>query len=112
MKLPHFLGLFICVAAATAFADENMTRNGVTWNATYEGDVFPSASSPVWSIYANSGSWTANNNIPGIFTQDTYIESAGAWQVSTGRFVAAFMLLGLGSAAVAETRGRRRGSRW
>ena len=84
MKLPHFLGLFICVAAATAFADENMTRNGVTWNATYEGDVFPSASSPVWSIYANSGSWTANNNIPGIFTQDTYIESAGAWQVSTG----------------------------
>lgn len=84
MKLPFFLALFICAAAATAFADENLTRNGVTWNGTFEGDVFPSASSPVWSIYANSGGWTANNNTPGIFTQYTLAASAGAWQVSTG----------------------------
>jgi len=34
--------------------------------------------------YANSGRWTANNNIPGIFTQDTDIGSAGAWRVGTG----------------------------
>jgi hypothetical protein len=84
MKLPLTLALVSSVAASTVFAAENITRNGVTWNATYEGDVFPSASTPVWSIYANSGSWTANNNIPGIFTQDTFVGSAGAWQVSTG----------------------------
>jgi hypothetical protein len=84
MKTPNFLFLFMCVAASVALADENVTRNGVTWSGTYEGGVFPSASTPVWSIYANSGSWTANNSTPGIFTQDTYIGSAGAWQVSAG----------------------------
>jgi hypothetical protein len=84
MKHPLTLALVTCVAVSAAFAGENITRNGVTWSGTFEGDVFPSASTPVWSIYANSGSWTANNNIPGIFTQDTLISSAGAWQVSTG----------------------------
>ena len=84
MKLPLTLALVSCVAASNLLAAENITRNGVTWNGTFEGDVFPSASTPVWSIYANSGSWTANNNIPGIFTQDTFVGSAGAWQVSTG----------------------------
>ena len=84
MKLPLTLVLVSCVAASSLSAAENITRNGVTWNGTFEGDVFPSASTPVWSIYANSGSWTANNNTPGIFTQDTFINSAGAWQVSTG----------------------------
>ena len=83
MYNPQLLALFIGVAASVALDDENVTRNGVTWNGTFEGDVFPSASTPVWSIYANSGSWTANN-IPGIFRQDTYIDSAGAWQVSAG----------------------------
>ena len=84
MKLPLTFVLVSCVAASSLSAAENITRNGVTWNGTFEGDVFPSASTPVWSIYANSGSWTANNNTPGIFTQDTFINSAGAWQVSTG----------------------------
>jgi hypothetical protein len=85
MKHPLTLALVTCVAASAAFAGTNITRNEVTWNGTYEGDVFPSASTPVWSIYANSGSWNGNTtNNPGNWTQNTLVGSAGAWQVSTG----------------------------
>lgn len=55
--------LALCVVAPHSQAAYSVVRNGVTWNATYEGDAAPSAESPAWDYWASPIRGASTNSI-------------------------------------------------
>jgi hypothetical protein len=75
----HFMGMavaggLLAVVCTTAGAATNVSRNGVTWAATYEGDVGAlTDSTPAWSVFdvANSNSGSSDGDIRRHVTNNT-----------------------------------------
>lgn len=48
-------GMVVSLLPQGANAALNVNRNGVTWDATFEGDSLPTASNPAWAVFDNNG---------------------------------------------------------
>jgi len=52
----------VCAALGNAYGAFNVTRNGVTWAGTYEGDVTPQSSTPSWAGTGGGGSASGSSD--------------------------------------------------
>jgi hypothetical protein len=69
--------LFIVSAVPSVQAAFGVSRNGVTWDATFEGDVAPpTGSTPAWSVFDTQGVGAAQSSDGDLYTVNTSATTA------------------------------------